>query len=340
MYTQGQFIAFIQKVFGSCKLSGTGAKLNANVVCPSCKATKGSSYSKQKLAIKIDDHYAKCWVCDYKSKSLYPLLKKYFNSYVKEYNDNFGNKAEFIDNVETEGSEENGEEEETKEEENDGIIKVPTGFVLLAEEFHNRSAPLHVRRAKQYLLNRGIEYKDFWYHKYGSTNSVEEYKDRVIIPSHDVSGSINYITARAIDKYTRPKYVNIDIDRTTVIFNEINIDWSNELMIVEGPLDLVKCPSNTTCLLGSSLTKQYALCNKIMQNQTPVLLALDPDATSKSHRIAKLLMSNGINIRVIQYGSIIKDIGSMTKEEVLLLINAAKPYNLHEDYLRYRLSML
>ena len=67
-----------------------------------------------------------------------------------------------------------------------------------------------------------------------------------------------------------------------IIFNELNIDWSKELTIVEGPLDLIKTNDNATCLLGSSLTEDMLLFQKIVANKTNIKLALDSDIFSKS----------------------------------------------------------
>ena len=65
---------------------------------------------------------------------------------------------------------------------------------------------------------------------------LPQLRRRVIIPSFDSEGFLNYFTARAIDESTR-KYVNPKVKRTDIIFNELNVDWKKELVIVEGPFD-------------------------------------------------------------------------------------------------------
>ena len=93
--------------------------------------------------------------------------------------------------------------------------------------------------------------------------------------------------------------MNPRVKRSEVIFNEINIDWSEELTIVEGPFDLMKSNQNATCLLGSTLNQRHALFKKIVANKTPVLLALDPDASKKTQDIATLLYSFDIAVKVL-----------------------------------------
>ena len=111
-----------------------------------------------------------------------------------------------------------------------------------------------------------------------------------------------------------------------MIFNEINIDWSRELTLVEGPFDLTKSNGNSACLLGSHLSKDSALFEKIARHRTPILLALDPDARKKSHDIAKLLNSYGVSIRTVDVPAG-RDVGDMTKREFEQLIKSASEWD-------------
>ena len=56
---------------------------------------------------------------------------------------------------------------------------------------------------------------------------------------------------------------------------------------------------------------------------TPVLLALDPDAKTKSDAIKKLFLKYGIEVRELHYPDD-RDLGDMTKKEVELLSHNAK----------------
>ena len=71
------------------------------------------------------------------------------------------------------------------------------------------------------------------------------------------------------------------------------------------------------------------LFKKIVQNDTPVLLALDPDAKKKSESIKNLFLKYGVEVREIQYPDE-RDIGDMSKEEVSVLsknANFVKSYD-------------
>jgi hypothetical protein len=153
------------------------------------------------------------------------------------------------------------------------------------------------------------------------------------MPSFDAEGKLNYFTARAIDKEKKPKYDNPDVDKNPVVFNDINIDWTKKLVLCEGPFDLVKCPENSTALLGSDLDERHELFNKILLNNTPVALALDGDMwNKKTPKIAKKLEEYSIDTVVVDvrpWG----DPGSMSKMEFESALAAAKPLTWQDNIL-------
>jgi DNA primase len=190
-------------------------------------------------------------------------------------------------------------------------VQVPHGFILLATVFENVRDP-DVRDTISYARSRGLRLRDFWKFKLG-TCTAGRYRRRLIIPSFNISGELNYFVARSIDD-VKMKYLNAKIPKTDIIFNEINIDWSEELTLVEGPMDLIKCGDNTACLLGSHFSEEYNLFQEIVRHSTPVLLALDSDAMKKSQRFAKLLASYGNAVRMLDLGNY-SDVGEMSHEE-------------------------
>lgn len=299
IYTTGQATDFILKVFGEGKTSNGG--LNISVVCPICRSQKPSSYNKKKLVIRTDNFVSHCWVCNYKSKNIFSLIKKWNSKFLNEYINVFMNGQQLSDL----------ENESEKEELEPKELKLPYGYRMLALEEDN---DIDVKKAKRYLNSRGISsQKDLWYWKFGISTEDEDLEERVIIPSFDASGKLNYWTGRSFWK--KPKYLNPEINRTSVIFNEINIDWSKPLTLVEGPFDLLKCNENATCMLGSELTTEYLLFQKIVEHQTPIVLALDDDAKHKALKIAKNLSEFDIKITLLSVPKEKGDVGAMTKSE-------------------------
>lgn len=298
MHTNGMAVTFIERCFGPVKLTG----LNANVCCPICGDT-----DKKKLAIRVDVWLTRCWKCGYKARSIYGLLRRYKPVLAEEFITQFDGASLVSD------AEDNAIKKELE------ALQIPTGFQLLAEWLDNEEPPTHIRQAIKYLRSRGLENRDFWYFKFGVTELDKSYKNRIIIPSHDLEGDLNFFTARAYKSFIKPKYFNPRFRRETVIFNEINIDWDEELTIVEGPFDLFKVNDNATCLLGKELTKQCALFQAIATHNTPILLCLDNDAKRATLAIAKLLYDYNIAVRILELPEEIKDPGEISRDMFLQL---------------------
>ena len=175
--------------------------------------------------------------------------------------------------------------------ENEDRIRLPEEFILLAD-FQNSIDP-DVKACISYLKSRGMNKKDL---------------------------------TRAIDKNARRKYINSNNNKKNIVFNEIDIDWSKELVIVEGPFDMFKAGENSTCMLGSSLRDDYLLFSRIVSNQTPIILAMDSDMKIKEQEIAKLLSSYGCSVRMFELGDFF-DVGGMTKEEFKNIKKKSIPWN-------------
>ena len=111
-----------------------------------------------------------------------------------------------------------------------------------------------------------------------------------------------------------------------MVFNEIDVDWSKPLLIAEGPLDLVKVKMNKTCLLGSTLNPDSLLFQRIVENQTPVILILDEDAKKKALRIAETLANYSISVR-LNFPPGDSDLNDMDENTVEHFIASAQQYD-------------
>jgi DNA primase len=297
-------VKFIEQVFGSGKLARNGK--NIDVRCPICAPR---DHTKKKLAIRVDDDRNHCWTCGWRAHTLAPLLRKYAGvERLVEYRDKFMPEAErgrrcFVIDV----------EEQPK-------IALPKDFKLLVTAPDSPDA----RAAWRYVLDRGLTERDLWYFKLGISDEGRWYR-RVIVPSFDANGELNYFVARAIDKFKRPKYDNPDFDKLPIIFNELNIDWTQRLVICEGTFDMFKCGDNAVPLLGSDLNEESALFNMILASGTPVALALDGDMwETKTIKIAKKLAEYDIDVVLVDtrpFG----DPGTATREQFKEALAAAEP---------------
>ena len=163
----------------------------------------------------------------------------------------------------------------------------------------------------KYLYNRALDQGEILRWKIGYCDSGP-FKNRIIIPSFNLDGDLNYFVARTyVDDYKR--YMNPPISRD-IVFNELYVDFEEEIVLVEGVFDALKA-TNAIPILGSTIRETSKIFKKIIANDTPVLMALDPDATRKSQAIKRLFLKYGIEVREIQYTDD-RDIGDMSKSEV------------------------
>lgn len=301
MITASDKIRHIKAVFGGGSLDVRG--VNIAVECPSCGKT-----GKRKLSIHVETGRCHCWVCGLRARRVSSVLYRYIS---KEIAQEYRRSCEDGKSLDDQAYDED-------EEKKDPPLALPEDFVPL---FSKTSATnVDARQAIKYLMSRGLSIDDIIRFRMGISDQIRR---RVVIPSFDREGALNFYTARSIDTDVRLRYTNCQVKKTDIIFNEINIDWSRELVIVEGPLDLVKCPDNSTCLLGSSLGEGHLLFQRIAASRTPVVLALDADMRAKTQRMAELLYSYDCSIRVVDLRDSSRDVGDMTHREVVDAIHCA-----------------
>tara|TARA_A100001011_G_scaffold376412_1_gene438970 strand:- start:6741 stop:7700 length:960 start_codon:yes stop_codon:yes gene_type:complete len=301
MITVKEKIRLIEACFGKSKISNDNK--NIVVFCPLCKA---QGKDKFKLAIGIEKGMYHCWVCEAKGKNIGSLALKH-SMQKKSAKDLY-----------TYYKKDKGDERLRIDEEE--VITLPEDFRLVtADRGHGAKV------ARAYLEARGFTQKDIWRFKIGISDEYG-YKNRVIFPSFDHDQNLNFFTARSVDPNNKRRYKNCKTSRKEVIFNEFELDFSQPMIIVEGVFDLVNCPENSTCLLGSWLDQSYKLFTKIVRNKTPVTLCLDADALLKTQKISKLLHEYCIDVKISQNKSN-KDFSDMTKSEVKYWIDSAKCYD-------------
>lgn len=319
MATLTDKIRFIESVFGAGRLARNGK--NFDVRCPICDPC---DQSKKKLAIKVDDDRCHCWTCGYKAGSLAPLIFKHgTREQFVEYRDKFMSAAQ------------KGRMKVGGALELERRVELPKGFRMFSSLNQSEARDPDVVAMRRYLFNkRKVTERDLWYFRLGFTDDDLRWRRRIIIPSFDSSGQLNYFVGRAIDEQRKPKYDNPDVDKLPIIFNEMNVDWNQRLLLCEGAFDLMKCPDNSVPLLGSDLNEESALFNAILVNSTPVNLALDADMWfTKTQRLAKKLSEYNIDVRVVDVREFGDPGKAPTKKRMKEAVDAAKPYEWTDSFL-------
>jgi len=264
----------------------------------------------------------KCWICEYRGTNIGRLVKKYADfSLISKWRELTGQVEidRFDEIIATLFPEDTEEVEE--------IVKLPNEFISLA----NKSKSVLSVKARNYLLGRGVDNEDILFWKIGYCPSGE-YAGRIVIPSFSKSGDCNYFIARTYRGDWR-KYMNPPASKSKIVFNELYIDWNEDLTLTEGVFDAIVAGKNSVPILGSSLKEQSKLFKSIITNDTPVYVALDPDAQKKASYLIENLVKYGAevyNIDVYPYS----DVGEMSKKEFISRKNSAKLISSEDAFLQ------
>lgn len=254
--------------------------------CPKC------NHHKPKLSINFDKNVFKCWVCDYNGRSIGRLVYFYGNP---KHRDLWKSEMGIVDMSEVD-----------KVPEQEQFIDLPKEFITLTG---NAKTPLSIP-ARNYLKARGVSRHDIIWWKMGFCPDGE-YKERIIIPSFDLQGNVNYFIARNY-KNKWNKYLNPSIKKD-FIFNELYLDWNKDITIVEGVFDAVVA-GNSIPLLGSTLREDSYTFQRIVEKCSKVFIALDHDARAKEDKIIKLLLSYGVEVYRIDTSGF-DDVGEMKRTD-------------------------
>lgn len=284
--------------------------------CPKC------NHHKKKLSINLDKDKYKCWVCDYRGNTISRLVRRWgsfsqqqnWSELTSDFNPTaFENLFSDIEEV---------EEKQT--------IELPTEFNTLA----TNNGSLTSLPAKKYLRTRGVNKEDILKWKIGFC-SHGEFKDRIIIPSFDEDGDVNFFIARSYSGDWK-KYKNPKVSKN-IIFNELYVDWTSDLTIVEGVFDAI-IAGNSVPILGSTLSEKHKLFEKIVENDTPVYVALDPDAESKALKLIQKLIQYDVEVYKVKIEPY-NDVAEMSKEEYQKRKSEAILMN-SNSYLDYSISSI
>jgi len=103
-----------------------------------------------------------------------------------------------------------------------------------------------------------------------------KYKGRIIIPIYDEENNLVYFQGRAVNDSIKPKYLNPDLDKTTVIYNISKFERDKYIIVTEGLLDAFMVPPQGTTSLGSSITEEF-IKELFTKTDKGVILAYDND---------------------------------------------------------------
>jgi hypothetical protein len=293
--------------------------------CPYCKS---SNLDKKKLSINIKKGYAKCWTCDKSFKKLSRLVKHFGTS------EQLSKWYELTNEFVLDGTDLTnlfGKKEEKPKNINN--LKLPSNFHSLTGRTKNE------KEAREYLKSRNITNRQILRYRIGYSDWGGEFSSRIIIPSFDNYGLLNFFIARDYLKSAkRKRYWNPAVPKQDVIFNEIDINFKEDIVLVEGVFDAIVAGENAVPILGSSLGKKTRLFRKLVENDPRVFLALDPGAKKKEINIIKKLLEFGVECYKVSIDGY-DDVGMMTND--VFEKRKKEAVYINQQYLmRYQMGMV
>ena len=198
------------------------------------------------------------------------------------------------------------------------IIKLPKGCKKID------LSTIKYKKLTDYLKSRGItqEIIDRFNIQYTDYN-IDDWtmRSRIIVPSYDSFGDLNFYVGRDFSGKSKTKYKNCDADKKKIIFQESLINWDADVYLVEGALDAI-FGVNFISLLGKSLTKDSYLYESLLKKcNANIVICLDGDTTiEETKRIYSMLNFGRLKnkIRYIRLGNEdipYKDFGEIFEKE-------------------------
>jgi DNA primase len=299
MHQKGLLLNNFQRLLGNYH----EYKKDIAFLCPFCH------HHKKKLNINLENQKWHCWVCNAKGRKFIHLLRKI-------------NAPQDIINEILKAVGEYKNYNDDKEEKTKYDVSLPKCFKPLWKEYDC----IIYKHAIRYLNKRNIEKRDII--RYGIGYCADGgYENRIIIPSYDENGMINYFIARDIFPNSKLKYKNPNMSKDTIIF-ELFINWKKPIILCEGVFDSIAIKRNAIPLLGKFPSK--TLVKKVIQNRVKeVYIALDNDAKSDSIRLSGFLMDYGIKTHRISLKD--KDPSEIGFKEFWKLLNNTNEYSFSQS---------
>ena len=289
-------VNLVNSIIGTGKRTSRG---NQAYTCPFC------SHHKPKLEINFTENQEginkwACWSCGKKGKSIKSLFNQIkatpgqfqeLSKLVKNSN-TYHNSTEIIPNLE-----------------------LPKSYKIL-----EGSKDITSRQASAYLKKRNITKPDIIKYQIGYCDSGE-YSNRIIIPSYDTNGKLNYFTARSFEQDPYTKYRNPGTSRDVIPF-ELFINWDLPIILCEGPFDAIAIKRNVIPLFGKNI--QSNLMKKLVESKVQkIYIALDKDAIKQALKFCEQLLNVGKEIYLVELGD--KDPSDLGFENFTKLIQNTTP---------------
>lgn len=293
------------------------SKGNYAFKCPFCTHHKNKMEINLRTTAKRENFWH-CWVCGAKGKTLLSLFKK-----IKAPQDKINELNILI--------------VPSKKEEHvvASALELPKEFISLSNPIEDKIAQIEAKHALKFLKKRGITINDIIKYNIGFCKEGK-YEHRIIIPSYDEYGKLNYFIARDYKEPSLQKYKNPPASAKDVIGFELYINWDAPIILVEGMFDALTIKRNVIPLFGKVIHGK--LMEKLVKSSVDrIYIALDNDARKDALKQSEMLMSYGKEVYLVEMEG--KDANEIGFEQFLNTLEQTKPLNL-QSLLEKKLQLI
>lgn len=208
-----------------------------------------------------------------------------------------------------------GGETQQQPEERPRCYTMPPSFVPFGLRGSTSEGPY-----RTYLTRRGVTEHTIALYRMGYVDTGD-LAGRVVVPSFDALGSINFWSARTIWKDTRPTY-KLPHASKDIVSNEHMIDWAEPVYLVEGIFDEVAMGSQAISLYGKFLPP--LLAQRLVEKRPPmVYVCLDDDARREAMGLMRKLVGYDLQCALVDLPG--KDPSALGFDDVKKAAEAARP---------------
>ena len=261
-------------------------------------------HHKPKLQVNIQTGKWHCWVSNQGGHNLYQLFKKVNAGY-----DDFTLLNQLLGDVSF------YQKDKDKKSE---VIQLPQEYKSLSDDSDTSIIKQHAIR---FLRKRGFNSEDILRYNLGYCTEGQ-YNNRIIIPSYDSEGRLNYFVGR--DFYNSNfKYKNPPFPKDIIGF-DLYVNWSLPIILVEGVFDAMSIKGNAIPLFGKSILPQ--LEKKITEKRVnSIFIVLDGDAFNDAIQMVEKFTDNGISVNFVKLDG--QDPNDLGYHQMIQKIHEAVPMN-------------
>ncbi len=274
-------LSVLKKILGNPKQDGELKEYEFNCKSKACRNDK----AKYNLAYNSFNNIFHCWKCKY-------------SGIVHKVVEDFGS-LDDLERINIVFPKVKSNFKKQKEEGYNDMLtcSLPEGFKSLSKKSDSK----YYKSAVRYILQeRKLSWDTIKKYNIGYTENVGNRKYRIIFPSYNEYGQLNYYVSRAYYDFIKPKYMGPpkeEVARTEIIFNVKNINFDIPVFLVEGVFDMIHL-YNAIPVLGKVPSK--FIIDKLKEHNSRVVLCLDEDALYDSINLYNELTDFGLDVYFVE----------------------------------------